>query len=90
MLPIVIGPHVPSQRLVDEAIPGKVPGVYALSAKEGGAVNLRRVGRADDDHAMALRESIGLCSLLLRRGRIARTAVTWAAPFADNDRLSHR
>ena len=61
-LPTLVGPYALSQHLVDDTVRGKVAGVFALSAKEGGAVNLRRIGRADDDLAAALREFIGLYS----------------------------
>ena len=61
-LPTLDGPHALSQRLVDETIRRKVAGVYVLHAKEGGSVNLRRVGRADGDLGAALREFIGIYS----------------------------
>jgi hypothetical protein len=61
-LPTLDGPHALSQRLVEQTIRGKFPGVYALSAKEGGIVNLRRIGRADADLGAALREFIGVYS----------------------------
>ena len=58
-LPTLNGPHALSQRIVEQTIRRKVAGVYALSAKEGGVIALRRVGRADTDLAAALLEKEG-------------------------------
>jgi hypothetical protein len=60
--PILDGPHVLSLRLIEQTIPRKVAGVYVLSAREGNAINPRRIGRADEDLASALREFVGLYS----------------------------
>jgi len=61
-LPALDGPHALSASLVERTIRGRLAGVYSLSAKEGGVINLRRIGRADADIAAALREFIGLYS----------------------------
>ena len=60
--PILHGPHILSRRLIEQNIPRKIAGVYVLSAREGNAINARRIGRADEDLALALREFVGLYS----------------------------
>jgi len=61
-LPILSGPFVLSVGAVEEAIRGKISGVYVLSTKAGGDINCRRVGRADDDLGMTIKDFVGLYS----------------------------
>ena len=61
-LPNLDGPHALSQRIIEQTIRRKVAGIYALSAKEGGVIALRRIGRADADLAAALLEFLGVYS----------------------------
>ena len=61
-LPSLSGPHILSIRIIDQTITGKVPGVYALNARVGGALTTRRVGRSVDDLATRIKEFVGLYS----------------------------
>ena len=61
-LPALIGPHTLSVSIVDQVSRSKVAGVYVLSARVGGDINVRRVVRSDDDLASALKEFVGLYS----------------------------
>ena len=61
-VPPLDGPHSLSVKSVERTITRKSAGVYVLSALEGGSVNPRLVGRADDDVGTSLKEAIGLYS----------------------------
>ena len=61
-VPRLDGPYSLSAKSVERTIRRKKPGVYVLSALEGGIASARLVGRSDDDVGTSLKEGIGLYS----------------------------